>query len=106
MRALTTEEKQRIIELREEGKSWGNIAKEVGCAKSTAQRIWKLRQVEDDPKPVNLIEQARVLKMVPNPRLMLIHFEDREGVARCVKKAENKPSPEEFSNGEKSGGGG
>jgi len=93
MRALTTEEKQRIIELREEGRSWGNIAKEVGCAKSTAQRIWKLRQVEDDPKPVNLIEQARVLKMVPNPRLMLIYFEDREGVARCVKKVENNHPP-------------
>jgi len=93
LRALTTEDKQNIIELRQAGKSWGDVSREVGCARSTAQRIWKLREVEQEPEPVNLVEQARVLKMVPNPRLMLIYFEDREGVARCVKKAGNNHPP-------------
>jgi hypothetical protein len=91
LRVLTTEDKLKIVELRQAGKSWGNVSKEVGCARSTAQRIWKHQEVE--PEPVNLVEQARVLKMVPNPRLMLIYFEDREGVARCVKRAENNHPP-------------
>jgi len=93
LRALTTEDKQNIIELRQAGKSWGDVSREVGCARSTAQRIWKLREVEQEPEPVNLVEEARVLKMVPNPRLMLIYFEGREGVARCVKKAGNNHPP-------------
>ena len=92
MRVLTTEDKLKIVELRQAGKSWGDVSREVGCARSTAQRIWKLRQ-EEEPKQVNMVEKARVLKMVPNPRLMLIYFEDREGVARCVKKAENNHPP-------------
>ena len=36
---------------------------------------------------------ARVLKLVPNPRLMLIYFDDREGVARCVKRPEANHPP-------------
>ena len=35
------------------------------------------------------IETARVLKLVPNARLMLIYFDDREGIFRCVKKPED-----------------
>lgn len=93
MRVLTTEDKLKIVELRQAGKSWGDVSREVGCARSTAQRIWKLRQEEEEPKQLNMVEKARVLKMVPNPRLMLIYFEDREGVARCVKKAENNHPP-------------
>jgi hypothetical protein len=50
------------------------------------------------PKPpAKQIEKARVLKLVPNPRLMLIHFDDREGVARCVKRPEqNHPVKSEI----------
>ena len=43
--------------------------------------------------PRSRLRTARVLKMVPNVRLMLIYFDDREGIFRCIKEAEDNHPP-------------
>tara|TARA_R110002110_G_C13395651_1_gene712320 strand:- start:1226 stop:1567 length:342 start_codon:yes stop_codon:yes gene_type:complete len=87
------EQRDQIVRLRLAGKSWPKIAKETGVPKSTVIGIWKEHSTEPEPPKLKQIIQARVLKLVPNPRLMLIYFEDREGVARCVKKPESNHPP-------------
>ena len=75
--------RQQMVLLRKAGKSWPKISKEMGIPRSTCIGIWK----EDSDGKVGLpegkeakqIETARVLKLVPNARLMLIYFDDREG---------------------------
>ena len=101
MRKLSEENRARIVELRGDGVSWSKVAKEVGCAISTAKKIFGEETVkvkvevkeESIPEPLVIVEQARVLKMVPNPRLMLIHFEGKHGFARCIKKVGNNHPP-------------
>jgi hypothetical protein len=82
-------QRDQVVILRKTGMSWPKISKQLGIPRSTCRGIW----VEDSDSKVGLpsppakqIEKARVLKLVPNPRLMLIHFDDREGIARCVKR--------------------
>jgi hypothetical protein len=77
--------------------SWPKVAELVGCARSTAQRIYKeeskaLVPLEEAKKTVE-IEEARVLKMVPNVRMMLICFDHKEGVARCIKRPSDNHPP-------------
>jgi hypothetical protein len=85
-------QRDQVVLMRKAGTSWPKISKELGIPRSTCIGIWK----EDSdgkvgfPKvPENQVDKARVLKMVPNKRLMLIHFDDREGVFKCVKRPEN-----------------
>ena len=89
-------QRDQVVLLRKAGKSWPKISKEMGIPRSTCIGIWK----EDSDGKVGLpevrekqIEAARVLKLVPNARLMLIYFDDREGVYRCVKKPEDNHPP-------------
>jgi len=82
--------RQQIVLARNSGMSWPKVAELAGCARSTVQRIYKeevkpVVPLEEVKKTVE-IEEARVLKMVPNVRLMLIYFEHREGIARCIKR--------------------
>ena len=100
MRKLSEENRARIVELRGDGVSWSKVAKEVGCAISTARKIFNEETSEEVevkeesiPEPLVIVEQARVLKMVPNPRLMLIHFDGKPGFARCIKKVGNNHPP-------------
>ena len=82
-------QRDQVVILRKTGLSWPKVSKGVGIPRSSCQKIWS---EESDGKvglpspPAKQIEKARVLKLVPNPRLMLIHFDDREGIARCVKR--------------------
>jgi len=80
-----------IVQLRNEGNTWPQVAKLVGFSRATVQKVYK---EEQKPEVVeSLILEARVLGPVPNPRLMRIYFEDREGVGVCVKKPfNNHPS--------------
>lgn len=83
--------RDQVVILRKTGLSWPKVSKQVGIPRSSCQKIWAEDsdgEVELPKAPANQVERARVLKLVPNPRLMLIHFEDREGVARCVKRPE------------------
>jgi|TARA_Y100000385_G_C12958315_1_gene578597 hypothetical protein len=85
-------QRDQVVLMRKAGTSWPKISKELGIPRSTCIGIWK----EDSDGKVSLpkvsekqVEEARVIKMVPNKRLMLIHFDDREGVFKCVKRPEN-----------------
>lgn len=89
-------QRDQVVLLRKSGLSWPKISKQLGIPRSTCRGIWtedsdgkeKLPEVPDEG-----VIKAQVLKLVPNPRLMLIYFPDREGYARCVKRPEdNRPA--------------
>jgi len=90
-------DRDQVVLMRKGGTSWPKIAKATGIPRSTCISIYQREsQVIEEPEPVEPpkdgIEEALVLKHVPNPRLMLIGFPAREGFARCVKRAEeNRP---------------
>ena len=92
-------DRDQVVLMRETGTSWPKIAKATGIPRSTCISIFQRESrviKEPEPEPVEPpkdgVEEAFVLKHVPNPRLMLIAFPDREGFARCVKRAEeNRP---------------
>ena len=90
--------RKQIVLLREAGETWPKIAKAVGFSRATVQKVYKkelakkeipVAQEEEKPR----YEKARVLSMVPNPRLMRIYFEDREGVGICVKRPQDNHPP-------------
>jgi hypothetical protein len=91
----TKMQRDQVVLLRKTGMSWPKISKQLDIPRSTCRGIW----IEDSdgevalPVPEEMIENAKVLKLVPNPRLMLIEFTDREGVARCVKRPEANHPP-------------
>lgn len=87
---ISADVREQIVLARNSGMTWPKVAELAGCAKSTAQRIYKedskpVVPLEEVKKTVE-IEEARVLKMVPNVRLMLIYFEHKEGIGRCIKR--------------------
>ena len=90
-------DRDRVISLRKSGTSWPKICKITGIPRGTCRSMWKDDAVfGEEPEPAkpaeDEIEEAFVLKHVPNPRLMLIAFPGREGYVRCVKRAEeNRP---------------
>ena len=87
--------RNQIVLLRQAGETWPKIAKAVGFSRATVQKVYKEEKEElpviEDTKPK--YEKARVLSMVPNPRLMRIYFEDREGVGICVKRPQDNHPP-------------
>lgn len=87
--------RNQIVLLRQAGETWPKIAKAVGLSRSTVQKVYKEEKekipVIEDTKPK--YEKARVLSMVPNPRLMRIYFEDREEVGICVKRPQDNHPP-------------
>jgi DNA-binding phage protein len=89
--------RQQIVMARNSGMSWPKVAELAGCARSTVQRIYKqdsnpVISLEEVKKTVE-IEEARVLKMVPNIRMMLIYFEHKEGIGRCIKRPNDNHPP-------------
>jgi len=90
-------DRDQVVLLRKSGTSWAKISKGTGIPRSTCIKIWNDDSVIEEvvtkvEPPKDEIEEAFVLKHVPNPRLMLIGFPGREGFARCVKKPEdNRP---------------
>ena len=90
-------DRDQVVLLRKSGMIWPKIAKQTGIPRSTCIGIYKEDAIIEEEvtkvePPKDQIEEAFVLKHVPNPRLMLIGFKGREGFARCVKKPEdNRP---------------
>ena len=90
-------DRDQVVLLRKGGMTWPKIAKQTGIPRSTCIGIYKedaiiVEEVTKVEPPKEEIEEAFVLKHVPNPRLMLIGFPGREGYARCVKRPEdNRP---------------
>lgn len=89
--------RNQIVLLRQAGETWPKIAKAVGFSRATVQKVYKEEKekeelpVIEDVKPK--YEKARVLSMVPNPRLMRIYFEDRGEIAICVKRPQDNHPP-------------
>ena len=73
---------KRVLMLREDGLSYDKIAKDVKISRSSVIKIVKA-QNHIIPKPI----EAWVYKLCPNPRIILIHFGDKEKRAKCVVKA-------------------
>ena len=82
--------RNQIVLLRQAGETWPKIAKAVGFSRATVQKVYKEELAKEAPPVVEETkpqwEKARVLSMVPNPRLMRIYFEDRDEIGVCVKK--------------------
>ena len=90
--------RNQIVLLRQAGETWPKIAKAVGFSRSTVQKVYKEEQAKQEEIPVveevkPTWEKARVLSMVPNPRLMRIYFEDREEIGICVKRPQDNHPP-------------
>ena len=90
--------RKQIVLLRQAGETWPKIAKAVGFSRSTVQKVYKEEQAKEEEIPVveevkPRHEKARVLSMVPNPRLMRIYFEDREEIGICVKRPQDNHPP-------------
>ena len=76
---ITDQTKTAVLEKRKQGYSYSRIVKEVGISQSSVIRIIKEAVVEDLPI------QAKVKKLCPNPRLIIIYFNDvKEDDAKCV----------------------
>jgi hypothetical protein len=89
--------RQQIVMARNSSMSWPKVAELAGCARSTVQRIYKQESKPvvplEEVKKTMEIEEARVLKMVPNVRMMLIYFEHKEGIGRCIKRPNDNHPP-------------
>jgi intein-encoded DNA endonuclease-like protein len=76
---ITDQIKTAVLEKRKLGFSYSRIVKEVGISQSSVIRIIKEGIAEDLPI------QAKVKKLCPNPRLIIIYFNDvKEDDAKCV----------------------
>jgi intein-encoded DNA endonuclease-like protein len=79
MKKISDETKNKILELRSEGLSYAQIVKAVGISRTSVIKIIKNNQVTDSPI------EAKVKKPCPNPRLIIIYFNDVvEDDAKCV----------------------
>ncbi len=68
-----------MLELRSKGLSYNQIVKEVGISRTSVIRIIKDYIAEDRPI------EAKVKKPCPNPRIIMIYFNDVvEDDAKCV----------------------
>ena len=89
--------RQQIVMARNSGMSWPKVAELAGCARSTVQRIYKQESKPVVPlaevKKTVEIEEARVLKMVPNVRRMLIYCEHKGGIGRWIKRPNDNHPP-------------
>ena len=79
---ISDNKKKRVLMLREEGLSYDKIAKEVKISRSSVIKI-----VKDSTNHVAKVYDAWVYKLCPNPRIILIHFGEKEKWAKCVVKA-------------------
>jgi predicted transcriptional regulator len=74
--------KKRILMLREEGLSYDKISKEVKVSRTSVIKIIKNEEAIQPQA-----QDAWVYKICPNPRIILIHFGNKEKWAKCVVKA-------------------
>ena len=92
---ITDEIKDKVHELRSEGLSYAKIVEATGLGRTSVIKIIKsqnradvkegmIRQSMDNPLETDVIE-AKVKKLCPNPRIIMIYFNDQlENDAKCV----------------------
>jgi len=73
-RKWSEDQRAGVVEVRKAGISWAKISKQTGIPKGTCIGIWKENPQEDDIQITPKTIMTRVLKLVPNPSLMLIEF--------------------------------
>ena len=79
--------KTKVHELRDTGLSYAKIAKEAKISASSVIKILKEQPTVEQPKEEQPIE-AKILKPCPNPRIILIYFNnDKADFAKCVVRA-------------------
>lgn len=66
-------DRDKIIRTRDAGKSLSAVAKECGCSVSTVKRVLKEEKPQEPKFPC--YAEARVVKPVPNQRLILVEFD-------------------------------
>ena len=81
---LTPIIRKKVLLLREEGLSYAKIAKRTKISRSSVIKIVK------DSKPIEAQTlDAKVLKLCPNPRVLIIYFEDnKDDWHKCVVRAD------------------
>lgn len=78
-RKISQATKTKVHKLRDTGLSYAKIAKATGISRSSVITIIKNHLLQD------LTIQAKVKKLCPNPRLIIIYFNDvLEDDAKCV----------------------
>lgn len=76
---ITEELRDQVVKLRAGGLSYKKIVAKTGISKTSVIRIVQEHQVAD--KPI----EARVKKLCPNPRIVMIYFnDDLENDAKCI----------------------
>ena len=93
--SVSKETKEQVLELRDEGLTYEQIAKKVKIRKSTVGQIVRSQgaadvkkrmtpQSTENPLPEFEILDAKILKPCVNPRIIMIYFGERENQAKCV----------------------
>lgn len=95
---ITPAIKNKVLQLRGEGTSYGNIAKATKISKASVINIIKarqqqsevtegtIRQSNENPLLPRGTVEAKILKPCVNPRLIMIYFGEPENIAKCVVK--------------------
>lgn len=79
---ITDELKARVLELRSAGMSYSKIVKATGLSRTSVINLTKV------PK-TNEVLEAKVKKHCPNPRILIIYFDNiLENDAKCVVRPE------------------
>lgn len=93
--SVSKETKEQVLELRDEGLTYEQIAKKVKIRKSTVGQIVRsqtapdvkegmIRESTENTLPESEILDAKVLKPCVNPRIIMIYFGEKENQAKCV----------------------
>lgn len=89
---ISKEREEEIIGLKKAGFTQKRIAKMTGLSDFTVKRVWResrkraLEEPEPEPDPVSEMREARVVRLVPNQRMVLAEVDGVEGHVRLIKR--------------------
>jgi len=84
---ISEEREEEIIGLKKAGFTQKRIAKMTGVSDFTVKRVWRENrdEVEED-EPVSELREARVVRLVPNQRMVMAEVDGVEGRVRLIKR--------------------
>jgi len=87
---ISKKEEEQIIELKKAGFTQNRISELTGLSDFTVKRVWRDRRkkVKKEPraKPVSKLHAARVVRLVPNQRMVVADIEGGPSCVRLIKK--------------------
>lgn len=87
---ISKKDEDRIIELKRAGFTQNRIAELTGLSDFTVKRVWRERRkkVKKEPRgePVSELHAARVVRLVPNQRMVMADIEGGPCGVRLIKK--------------------